>query len=378
MYAMSDGIYPEFLTFIKDLFFEDKEQLLECVNYIIIGDAIADEKIFSFLQKFLSDFFESDENLKSKFMRKILLFEYNGYFNPLKIVLEKSNINHVRTVYKLYEEYDICVDEITKMLKSNCLIITLFRHITNENYEIVSNFLMKTFENNLQLLHEILYENCLKNFSPLQNEFKKFQLFEKFTLEIFRDNKLKAKECIKHIWFGQSDMINLNPIAVAVNNGNSEELNFAIKMYKNYSDDVDEIQEKFITNEVSTLFFTYYMSDEMSKDLKQFLLEIFDSDIKNLKAFIKMDDMLMIIKNKEQFEFFENFIFEYFKNNEFLAKDFLTKILYNDCNGYLVEIDEDMPVYQYERIQNIYIKYKNPWKEISQKISIFQKIHLIF
>lgn len=359
MYAMSDGIYSKFLTFIKDLFFEDKEQLFECVNFIIIGDAIADEKNFSFLQRFLLDFFENDENLKSKFMRKILLFEYNGYFHPLKIVLEKSNINHVRTVYKLYEEY-LSVDEITKMVKSNCLIITLFRHITNENYEIVSNFLMKTFENNLKLLQEILYENCLKNFSPLQSEFKKFQLFEKFTFEIFQDNKIQAKECIKHIWFGKSDTIDLNPIRVAVNNGNSEELNFAIKMYKNYSDDIVEIQEKFIKNDVSTLFFTFYMSDEMSKDLKQFLLEIYESNIENLKTFIEMADMLMIIKNKEQFEFFENFIFEYFKNNEFLAKDFLTEILYNDCNGYLEEIDENMPVYQHERIKNIYIKYKKP------------------
>lgn len=367
---MSNEIYPAFLKLIQTTFNQFKDQLLDCINHMVIYNVISDREKFIFLKKFLEDFFENDEKLKSEFMRKILFFKYSGEVYPLLKVLDKNNIDHLKEVLNHYKNYKLSWEEVQNIYKRSSFLISMFNRVTEESYETVTNFMKEVFEANKELLEDIINENCFnyEMINSLKN-LNKFKLYERFVFDIFTDNQLKAKKCIKSILFCEDN----NPISNAIREKDLNELKFFLEMFKKYSDDLEEIQENFIVCDISSVVFTNYMSDQMYKNLKKFLLEIFSFNLRNFKKFIRSADIISIIKNEEKFILLENLIFEYFDCYELRSKDFINNILYKNCNGDSLEIDQDTPIYQFERFKNIYIKYKNSWSELFDKTSELPK-----
>ncbi|CAG9802092.1 unnamed protein product [Chironomus riparius] len=359
---MSNEIYPAFLKLIQNTFGQNKEQLLECINNMVIYNVIAIRERFILLRKLLLDFFENHETLKSEFIRKIIFFKYSGEIYPILQVLNKNHVDHIKEVYNFYINYKTSWEEIQNIFKRKSFLISIFNRVTEESYETVVNFIKEVFQNNLELLRELINDNCV-NYDKMFNfrDMNKLKFFEKFVI----DNQSNARECIKHILFGKDD----NPLHKIINNKDLNELKLCIDMLRKYSDNLEEIQEYFIENEISSIFFVNYMSDEIYEILKKLLLEVFSKNLRNFKRFIKIADISEIIKNEEKFKLLENLIFEYFENNELLSKDLINSILYSNCDGNPIEINQDTPAYQFERIKNIYIKYKNSWAEFFDKIS---------
>ncbi|XP_070491111.1 uncharacterized protein [Chironomus tepperi] len=282
--------HPKFVEFIKDVFKEDNEHLYSNeLNFsFAVMNLLQNESEFKFFEKFLTDFYDNDQNKVQKIVWP-LLFNQNIIEKQLFLQAATESLTpKFQFMREIYTKYNNSWEDIQNIFVNLQNLIEIFAEVNESTFQILQEFLNEVFESKKSLIF-----NCIsyKSRDLLIKKPENLKFFELFLQKFTNNDENVVKDCMHKILFDEHED-NFNPLYIilnqdkklyflgggtVVNPKNPYQLEYLITIYKKYKKSWEELQNIFISKSLSNLFFRY-MSHDTYPYIEEFIREIFDSN----------------------------------------------------------------------------------------------------
>lgn len=327
------------------------------------------EDKFKKLQEFLHYLFKDDEVTKRECVRSILFKD-----KIIDSIFKNYSPKELEHILKLYNEYHDSEEELQLVFMldgSGDLTESLF-NAKDKLFETFLNQIKEEFASKMDILREDIEIYCQK-FYNYSESIQNIKIFEQFLMKNFDENL--AKKFVRSILLIKKDF-GPKPSLIygSVRDDKAEELKIIISLLKSYSNSPKEIQNYLKSLNVFLSWFFDYLKDEIYQILKEFLIEVFASDKRELMEFLKFQEIIYVSENEEKLKIFESFLMDFFENDVNLIRKQIRKVLFH-------KNDEDALIstgnlFSFKNLISFLFKYKNSNEEI-QKLFITGKLMLL-
>lgn len=284
--------FDKFLEFTKQIFGENRLKLMEFNNPGHVFWLMSSEHAFSYFEKFLLEFFENDETVVRKFIRKQLLnTSRRTGFTFLNSPLLRDNCEKsFRIIYKKYTNFE----EVQNLLISWKNILKIFGFIEYFSTIELRKFLLESFADNKYKIFECIDFNDARYYPK---DLCQLFTFEQFLISLVGKNENQVKSCMRKILFRYSSNYNL-----IFQNANEiftfELLTYFLIEYKT-SDKM--LQNRLEKMEIFPEIFKK-LTNETYPKFKEFMFKIFETN----KFYLRKVFKTLEIKVEDPEYYFEN------------------------------------------------------------------------
>ncbi|KAL7014344.1 hypothetical protein ACKWTF_015870 [Chironomus riparius] len=199
----------------------------------------------------------------------------------------------------------------------------------------------------------------------------KFSEFRNFLTEFFKNDEENVKKCIKKMML--SDPSYCTILTDSINDETEYE---RIENIFTQFLTIEELQQGFMHK--NALFDAFNRCDvENIQKFAQFIKRIVQNNPQIFDKIFDSNSNISITYNDEFLPRFEEFLIEYFDNEEYLVRLFMRKLLFSynyDQNPFLSAIHYKFDLRKFQNMKKFFIKYKNSFNELQKFFNTYSDL----
>jgi len=323
-----ENFHLVFIEKVKEIFHTNQLKILECID---MKSIIPDLNYILIFEKFVVHYFNNNEDQVVKTMNKIL---FRAYYYPFYNNFPKLSLDDYKKFLNLFTKYKISQENLIRIVKEWEIFPKFFQSFLPDKCQMFKEFLKININSNKSQINECIkkFQYSAHNIIEIITNEEKFNNLEDFLTDFFDGDKNEIKICIRNI------LVSFYYYQCIVNAVHAEDsINFErIKMIFMKYLTIDELQNEFLTQPFFENMFRLKESKNFLNfdNFLAFAKEIFGENRQKIMEYDEPGEIIGIISSEVAFNSFEQFLLEFFENDESQVRKFMRlRLLDNSERG---------------------------------------------